>query len=101
MIENLALYNKLLYKKKRYLKNLEIFINAEMYSYGKVLAYHFYEQYKNNKEMAKENIKEFTLDSKVYNKKHLLNDYGLKQEDVFSSKVLKKNIYWLINICLL
>ena len=93
MIENLALYNKLLYRKKRYLSNLDIFINAEMYSYGKVLAYHFYEQYKNNPKEAKENIKNFCLDYITYNKKHLLNDYGLDKTEVYTSKVLKKNIY--------
>ena len=93
MIENLALYNKLLFKKKRYLNNLEIFINSEMYAYGKVLAYHFYEQYKDNKEEAKKNIKQFYLDSILYNKKHLLNDYGLDKSEVYTSKVLKKNIY--------
>lgn len=93
MIENLALYNKLLYKKKRYLKDLELLINIEKYSYGKVLAYHFYEQYKNDPNEAKNNIKQFSLDSKEYNKKYLLNNYGLNQVEVFSSKVLKKNIY--------
>lgn len=93
LIEDLALYKHYLVNKKIMIKYMELLLNVEQYSYGKGLAYHFYDQYINNKETAKNNIKQFTLDYKEKNKKYLLNNYGLSQTDVFSSKTLKKYIY--------
>ena len=52
--------------------DVELFINSQAYSQGRVLAYHFYNQYLNNKEQAKENILNFMLKSNIHNKQYLL-----------------------------
>ena len=65
---------------------------AELYSYGYVLAYHFYDQYLKDKEKAKYNIKEFMKNLTKHDKVYLLNHYGLNQNDVINPQKLTKHI---------
>ena len=64
----------------------------KLYSYGLYFLYHFYDQYLIDKIMAKENITNFMLDSKKYDFSHLINNYGLKEENLKDYKVLLKHI---------
>ncbi len=47
---------------------------AERYSYGYLLAYHFFKQYKKNPKQAKENIYNLMIDSKTYDRNYLFNN---------------------------
>jgi hypothetical protein len=68
------------------------FDTCEVYSYGGVLAYHYFEQYLNNPERAKDNITNFSLDYRNYDRKHLLNNYGLQEDNLGKSRVLVKHM---------
>ena len=77
----------------------EVSMHNEMkiYSYGLYFLYYFYEQYMIDKDMAKENITNFMLDSKKYEFNYLINNYGLSEEKLRDHKVLLKHIekiYW-------
>ncbi len=67
------------------------FMNNEVYSYGGVLAYHYFDEYLNNPEKCKDNIVNLSLDSKKHDRKYMLNNYGLKEENLGKSRVLKKH----------
>jgi hypothetical protein len=79
-----------------YLDNLkfEKYMNRadEGYSYGYVLAYHFYEQYLKDKDMAKCNITKFMLESKDHDKFYMLNNYGLNQNDILNPQKIEKHM---------
>ena len=73
---------------------------SKIYSYGYLLAYHFYEQYLNDRDQAKENITNFMLDSKKYEFDYLINNYGLNEKEITNNKLLLKHIekiYWYFN----
>ena len=57
-----------------------------------VLAYHFYNQYRINPKEAKNNIYNFMLDAKDYEKMYMLNHYGLTSENIVNAKKLKRYI---------
>ena len=65
---------------------------SKIYSYGYLLAYHFYEQYLNDRDQAKENITNFMLDSKKYEFDYLINNYGLNEKEITDNKLLLKHI---------
>lgn len=67
-------------------------IDSERYSYGYVLAYHFYNQYKKDPEQAKKNIMSFMMDSKDHFKMELLNSNGLNSKEILNPQKIEKNV---------
>jgi len=65
---------------------------CERYSYGKVLARHYFYEYFKNPSKTKDNITNLTIDSKTYNKSYLLNNYGLKEDNLSNTKILEKHM---------
>ena len=93
MLESLNDYYQLLNdnKTKFMLKrNIYDYIEQEKYSYGRVVAYHFFRNYLINKSNTNDNILQFMIDSKEYTKNHLLNNYGLSIEKITDKKRLVK-----------
>ena len=76
------------FKKSHYLDVIE-----DAYSYGHVLAYHFYDQYLKNKDLAKKNVTNFMIDSAYYNKRYMLNNYGLDERDILSPEIIEKHTH--------
>lgn len=68
------------------------YMNYEVYSYGGVLAYHYFDEYLRNPESCKENIGKLSIDSKKHDRKYLLNNYGLKEKNLGKSRVLVKHM---------
>lgn len=73
-------------------EEVSFYNEAKIYSYGYLLAYHFYDQYLNNRDKAKENITNFMLDSKKYEFEYLINNYGLNKEEITDYKLLLKHV---------
>ena len=70
-----------------------VFYNdMKIYSYGLYFLYHFYDQYLLSKDMAKENITNFMLDSKDYEFDYLINHYGLSEDKLRNEKVILKHV---------
>lgn len=97
LIEVLYKYNYLLKKcdSNTLLTNFELcneFIEDEMYSYGGVLAYHYFDEYLRNPERCKDNITNFSLDTKNHDREYMLNNYGLKEDNLGKSRVLVKHM---------
>ena len=65
--------------------------NSQRYSYGYILAYHFYDQYKKDKNKTKENILYFMLESKSHNIDYMLNNYGLSKEKMFNPQRIEQH----------
>ena len=94
LIERLAVFYVMLESNidfKSY-DEVSFYNELKLYSYGLYFLYHFYDQYLEDKDKAKENITNFMLDSKKYDFKHLINNYGLKEENLRDYKVLLKHI---------
>ena len=97
LIEVLYDYNYILknYSLEDILNNDELFysfITSEVYSYGGVMGYHYFDEYLKNEDRCKDNITKMSLDSKKYDRKYLLNNYGLKEKNLGKSRVLKKHL---------
>ena len=87
-----------------YLKNVDVeaivsidelfsdYVSREAYSYGGVLAYHYFDDYLRNPERCKDNITNFSLNTMNHDKLFLLNNYGLKEENLGKSRVLSKHM---------
>ena len=73
-------------------ENRGFFQDSEAYAYGKVIAYHYYEQYLNNQEQTKKNILDLMLNTSNYNRHHLLNNYGLQEKQITNPKILIQNL---------
>lgn len=65
-----------------------VYNKNERYAYGRTLAYYFYRMYLKNKSEGKDNILQFMLDSMKYNKKYMLNNYGLSHDKITDEKRL-------------
>ncbi len=68
------------------------FSTCEGYSYGGVVAYHYFDQYLKDPERAKDNITNFSLDYRNHDRKHMINNYGLKENNLGKSRVLVKHM---------
>ena len=55
------------------------------------MGYHYFDEYLKNEDRCKDNITKMSLDSKKYDRKYLLNNYGLKEDNLGKSRVLKKH----------
>lgn len=86
LIEKLLDFEDNLYDEFSY----ELYTTSEAYAYASILSYHFYNQYRQNKELAKQNILDFMLESKNHNKLYMLDNYGLNKNDIINSQKLKK-----------
>lgn len=62
------------------------------YTYGRVIAYHFYNNYLKDNKKTLDELKKFMLDYKTYDKKYLLNNYGLNFNDVTNYQKLTRFI---------
>ena len=69
-----------------------LFDDMKKYSYGLYFIYPFYDQYIKDKDMAKENITNFMLDSRYKEFESLINNYGLDEENLKDHKVLLKHV---------
>lgn len=74
------------YKKSKYIDP-----NSQRYSYGYILAYHFYGQYQKDKEKAKENIYKFMIESKSHNLDYMFNNYGLNSADLLNPQRIEQH----------
>ncbi len=93
--DNLYSLNTIINNKDFDLNNeidVESFNENQGYSYGGLFAYHFYNQYHNDKDEAKDNIYNFMTDAKDYDLNHLINNYGLNEKELSKCKILKKTI---------
>ena len=93
MIEILAIFNSLLEKDNLDFTNLDdttLYHEAEIYSYGKVFSYHYYDKYYMNKEETKNNLLNLSIDSKNHSFDYVIKNYGLNEEELTDSKKLIK-----------
>lgn len=70
----------------------EDYLFNESYSYGRVLAYHFYDNYLKNPKETVDNIKKFMVDYKIYEREHMLNNYGLNKSSIINPQKLTKHM---------
>lgn len=70
--------------------NLEDYIIYENYSYGMLIAFHYYINYHKNPDKTKQDILNMTLNSASKDKHFLLNNYSLSEEDICNPKILTK-----------
>ena len=56
-----------------------------------VIDYH--EKYLMDRNKTKSYLKRLVMDNKYYDKKYLLNNYGLSFEEIKDKKMLTKNLY--------
>ena len=73
-------------------KNLDEYRINEAYTYGRILSYHFFDNYLNDEEKTKKDILDFTIDSQHYDKEYLLNHYGLNQIELLNPYKLVKHM---------
>ncbi len=96
MINQLKEFNKILSKDKRLIIDNESEYNyyksVEVYVYGKILARHYLYEYFKNPNKTKDNLTNLYIDSKKYDKHYLLNNYGLKENNLKKPKVLLKHM---------
>lgn len=97
LIEMLFTYNYLLKKcnSDMILNNFDLYneyVQNEVYSYGGVLAYHYFDEYLKNPDKCKDNITKFSIETKDHDRKYMLNNYGLKEENLGKSRVLTKHM---------
>ncbi len=94
MIEDLNIYYRYLKKKNLFSKDddINVFIESQSYAQGRVLAYHFYNQFLNDKKYAKNNILNFMIKSHIHDKKYMINHYGLSEKEILNSKNIIKNL---------
>lgn len=71
------------------LKDFEMYREIEGCTYGSLLSYHFLNNY--NKDFkTKDDILNFSLDVKDYDKKYMLDNYGLSLDTITDSKKIEK-----------
>ncbi len=75
----------------------ERFGGLQRYVYGRIMAYLYYERFKRNKEYTKEQILRMSLDSAKYDKKYLLNNYGLHEKDLYNEQKLIRSLQKFYN----
>lgn len=68
------------------------YLYKETYSYGRILSYHFYDQYLKDKEGTIKRLKKFMVDYKNYDRNYLLNNYGLNKSNITNPQMLTKHI---------
>lgn len=68
------------------------YLYKETYSYGRILSYHFYDNYLKDPQKTIRDIKKFMVDYKTYDRKYLLNNYGLNSNDIVNYQKLARHI---------
>ena len=74
------------------LQSINNFNTSETYTYGIILAIHFFEKYQIDSEVTKDNILSMFIDSKDFDKHFLLNNYGIYESNLGDYKTLNKNL---------
>ena len=95
LIEMLSLLNVMLEPDDINFKDLDevlLYKEAETYSYGKILSYHYYDNYLINSDLTKKNIFELSVDCMNHDLKYMLNNYGLNEERILDHKILVKHL---------
>lgn len=97
MMKDLTEYNKILasFEAEDITSNEKVyleFLEHECYSYGKVMSKHYYDLYQSDPMYAKENLLRLSIDSSLKEKKILLNNYGLEEHNLWSTKKLTKHL---------
>ncbi len=67
------------------------------YVYGRIMGYLYYERYLKKPEHTKKQILQMTLDSTKYDKKYLLNNYGLHDKDLYNEQKLTRSMQRFYN----
>lgn len=68
------------------------FMDTEKYTYGHIVAYHYFQKYLKDPNRVKDNIYEFSLDDGKYDRSYLLNNYGLREREITNPKKLVKDM---------
>lgn len=68
------------------------YINMLSFAYGNLLSFHYFEKYLEDSSKVQDDILSLTLDAKEYDRKYLLNNYGLKVDEILDEKVLTKRL---------
>ena len=68
----------------------EDYLFKETYAYGRLLSYHFYDNYVNDSNKTIKDIKRFMYDYKIYDRDYMLNNYGLNSKDIIKVQKLTK-----------
>lgn len=87
LIIQLGTYKQLL--ENEYVEFSE-YLYYETYCYGRILSYHFYDNFLKDSKKTLENIKKFMYDYKNYDRDYLLNNYGLNKSSIINPQKLTK-----------
>ncbi len=68
------------------------YVTSEIYSYGCLIGLHYFHKYLESPLITKENILNMTLDSIKFDKRYLLNNYGLDENEICDYKVLVNHL---------
>ncbi len=68
------------------------FLENEVYTYGKILGYHYYDLYLKDSQKCKYFINKFMLDSKDYDRIYMLKNYGLNINDIINPQKIGRYI---------
>ena len=68
------------------------FASIKATAYGKLLAFHYFDEYLKNPEKTIDNVLNLTLDSKDYEADYLLNNYGLTEEQITDFSKIEKRL---------
>ena len=93
-----AMFDKeLIYLLKKYKETLlsdnpdyGSYLYEETYSYGRILSYHFYDNYLKDPKKTIDNLKRFMFDYKSYDRDYLLSNYGLHKSSITNPQKLTK-----------
>lgn len=80
------------FKKQEY-----IGCSEERYTYGYLLAYYYYKQYKKDPKKTKENIFNLMIDSKTYERDYLFSHYGIDIDALTHPKLLERQLTKYMN----
>ena len=95
IVENLTAINTMLEPNDLDFTSIDevlIYDDLASYSYGKLFAYHFYDNYLKDRELTKDNILKFRIESKNHDFKYMINHYGLEEDKLLDEKVLVRHL---------
>lgn len=72
--------------------NTSSYVFDETLAYGLLLSYHYFDSYLEDREKTKDNILNLVVDSKDYDKRFLLNNYGISEINLPDPWVIRKHL---------
>jgi len=66
------------------------YLYKETYSYGRVLSYHFYNNYLKDADKTIKELKQFMFDYKTFDRDYMLSHYGLNKSSIINPQKLTK-----------